>query len=107
MSEPASLLVAPETPYLEVTFSRLLHIWWAYFWRHMLFGCGAVLTVEFLEAFVGLDGNKWLQSFSVVVVMAIVSLLVFGIALHKQFPHFSIRLVPTHAPAVLSHRQSE
>jgi len=107
MSEPASLLVSPGNPYLEITFSRLLRIWWAYFWRHILFGGVTVLTIELLEALLRLDENKWLQSLSVVLVMAIVSVLVFGIVLHKQFRHFSIRLVPTQAQPTLPNRQSE
>lgn len=38
MAEPVSLLAASETTYLEITFRRALCIWWAYFWRHMLYG---------------------------------------------------------------------
>ena len=90
MSEPASLAVAPETIYLEVTFKRALSIWWAYFWRHMLYGGAAAFVVGRL---VGLGGSHLLLSLSTVLVVALVSMLVLGIVLHRQFRHFSIRLV--------------
>jgi hypothetical protein len=93
MSEPASLSVASETTYLELTFRRLLCIWWAYFWRHLLYGGGAVLIVGFLERLAGLGGKHLLLSLSAVLVMAAVSMCMFGVVLHKQFRHFSIRIV--------------
>ena len=93
MGEPASLSNASETAYLELTFQRALSIWWAYFWRHMLYGGVALLIVRFLEGLAGLEGNNLLLSLSAVVVMAVTSMLVLGIVLHKQFHHFSIRIV--------------
>ena len=93
MSEPASLSVASETIYLELTFRRALCIWWAYFWRHLLYGGPVVLVVGFLEGLAGLGGNHLLLSLSTVLVMAAVSMIVLGVVLHKQFRHFSIRLV--------------
>ena len=93
MSEPASLSVASETTYLELTFRRALCIWWAYFWRHMLYGGVAVLIVGFLEGFAGLGGSHLLLSLSAVLVMAAVSICVLGVVLNKQFRHFSIRIV--------------
>jgi hypothetical protein len=93
MSEPTSLSVASETTYLELTFRRALCIWWAYFWRHMLYGGVAVIIVGFLEGLAGLGGSHLLLSLSAVLVMAAVSMCVLGIVLHKQFRHFSIRIV--------------
>src|SRR5208337_2224253 len=93
MGEPASLSVASETTYLELTFRRALCIWWAYFWRHMLYGGVAVLIVGFLEGLAGLGGRHLLLSLSAVLVMAAVSMCVLGVVLHKQFRHFSIRIV--------------
>jgi hypothetical protein len=68
-------------------------IWWAYFWRHMLYGATLVIIVGFLEGLVGLGGKHLLLSLSAVVVMAAVSMVVLGIVLHKHFRHFSIRIV--------------
>jgi hypothetical protein len=93
MNEIASLSPAPETTYLELTFKRALCIWWAYFWRHILYGGVAVLIVGFLEGLAGLGGRHLLLSLSAVLVMAAVSLCALGIVLHKQFRHFSIRIV--------------
>jgi hypothetical protein len=93
MSEPTSLSVASETTYLELTFRRALCIWWAYFWRHMLYGGAAVLVVGFLEGLAGLGERHLLLSLSAVLVMAAVSMCVLGVVLHKQFRHFSIRIV--------------
>jgi hypothetical protein len=93
LGEPASLSVASEATYLELTFRRALCIWWAYFWRHMLYGGVLVLIVGFLEGLAGLGGSHLLLHLSAVLVMAAVSMYVLGIVLHKQFRHFSIRLV--------------
>ena len=72
MSEPALPSIASETIYLELTFRRALCIWWAYFWRHMLYGGTVVLVVGFLEGLAGLGGNHLLLSLSTVLVMAAV-----------------------------------
>lgn len=93
MSNLASPSIASEPVYLELTFSRVICIWWAYFWRHMLYGGPVVILVGFLEGLVGLGGSHLLVSLSAVVVMAAVSICVLGIVLHKQFRHFSIRIV--------------
>jgi hypothetical protein len=93
MSEPAGLSVASEVTYLELTFRRALCIWWAYFWRHMLYGGAAVLLVGFLEGLAGLGGRHLLLSLSAALVMAAMSMCVLGVVLHKQFRHFSVRLV--------------
>jgi hypothetical protein len=93
LGEPASLSVASEATYLELTFRRALCIWWAYFWRHVLYGGVAVLIVRFLEGLAGLGANHLLLSLSAVLVMAAVSMCVLAIVLDKQFRHFSIRLV--------------
>jgi len=93
MSEPASLSVASETTYLELTFRRVMCIWWAYFWRHILYGGPAVILVGFLEGLAGLGGRHLLLSLSAALVMAAVSMVVLGAVLHKQFRHFSIRIV--------------
>ena len=93
MSELALPSVASETTYLELTFRRALGIWWAYFWRHMLYGGAALLIVGFLEGLAGLGGSRLLLSLSAVLVMAIASVCALVWALHKQFRDFSIRLV--------------
>jgi hypothetical protein len=93
MSEAASLSVASEATYLELTFGRALCIWWAYFWRHMVYGGAALLFVGFLERLAGLGGRHLLYSLSAVLVMAAASMFVLGIVLTKQFRQFSIRLV--------------
>ncbi len=93
MGEPASLSAASETIYLELTFRRALCIWWAYFWRHMLYGGVAVIIVGFLEGLAGLGERHLLLSLSAVLVMGTVSMGVLGIVLDKEFRYFSIRLV--------------
>lgn len=93
MSDPAAPSIASEPVRLELTFRRLMCIWWAYFWRHMLYGAPLVIIVGFLEGLAGLGGNRLLLSLSAVVVMAAVSMVVLGVVLHKQFRHFSIRIV--------------
>ena len=93
MSDLALPSIAPEPAYLELTFSRLMCIWWAYFWRHMLYGGPAVILVGFLEGLAGLGGRHLLLSLSAALVMAAVSMVVLGVVLHKQFRHFSIRIV--------------
>ena len=93
MIDLASPSIASEPVYLELSFRRLMCIWWAYFWRHMLYGGAAVLTVGFLEGLAGLGESHLLLSLSAVLVMAVVSMCVLGIVLHKQFRHFSIRMV--------------
>jgi hypothetical protein len=93
MSELASPSVTSEATYLEITFRRALCIWWAYFWRHMLYGGAALLVVGFLEGLAGLGGRHLLLSLSAVLVMAIASMCVLVWVLCKQFRHFSIRLV--------------
>ena len=93
MSDLASPSIASEPVYLELTFRRLMCIWWAYFWRHMLYGAPLVIIVGFLEGFAGLGGSHLLLSLSAVLVMAAVSICVLGVVLHKQFRHFSIRIV--------------
>jgi hypothetical protein len=93
MSEPASLSVASETVYLELNFRRVLCIWWAYFWRHMLYGCAAAVIVGFIEDRTGLGRGRLLVSLSAVLIMAAVSMFVLAFVLHKQFRDFSIRLV--------------
>jgi len=93
MSDLASPSIASEPVYLEFTFRRVMCIWWAYFWRHMLYGGPAVILVGFLEGLVGLGGRHLLLSLSAALVMAAVSMVVLGVVLHKQFRHFSIRIV--------------
>jgi hypothetical protein len=93
MGDLASPSIASETVYLELTFRRLMCIWWAYFWRHMLYGAPLIVIVGFLEGLVGLGGKHLVLSLSAVVVMAVVSMVVLGVVLHKQFRHFSIRIV--------------
>lgn len=93
MSDIASPSVASEPVYLELTLARAMSIWWANFWRHMLYGGVAVIIVGFLEGLAGLGGSHLLFSFSAVLVMAAMSMCVLGIVIHKQFRHFSIRLV--------------
>lgn len=92
MSGPASLATASDTAYLPLTFRRVLRIWWAYFWRHMVYGVVAAGIVAIVEDFAGLRG-RLLHSLSAVVVMAPVSIFVLAIVLDKQFGQFSIRLV--------------
>jgi hypothetical protein len=93
MSDIVSPAIASEPAYLELTFKRAINIWWAYFWRHMVYGGTAVLIISFLEGLAGLGKSHLLLSVSVVVVMGAMSMLVLAIVLHKQFHHFSIRLV--------------
>jgi hypothetical protein len=93
MSEPVSLSAASETTYLEITFRRALCIWWAYFWRHMLYGGVALLIVGYLEGSAGLGESHLLLSLSAVLIRATMSIFVLAIVLHKQFRQFSIRLV--------------
>jgi hypothetical protein len=59
----------------------------------MLYGGPVVIIVGFLEGLAGLGGRHLLLSLSAVVVMAAVSMVVLGVVLHKQFRHFSIRIV--------------
>ena len=54
MGDSTSLSAASEPAYLELTFKRAMCIWWAYFWRHMVYGGVAVLSVGFLEGLAGL-----------------------------------------------------
>jgi hypothetical protein len=103
MSDLASPSIASEPAYLEFTFRRILCIWWAYFWRHMLYGGFAVVVIGFLEGLAGLGGRHLLLSLSAVLVMATVSMCMLGVVLHKQFGHFSIRLVALHAEAPPRH----
>ena len=93
MSEPASLSVASETTYLEITFRRAMCIWWAYFWRRMLYSGAAVFVVGLLEGLAGLGGRHLLLSLTCVLVMVPVEMCALGLVLHKQFRDFSIRLV--------------
>lgn len=93
MSEPGLLTNASETLYVETTFRRILRIWWAYFWRHMLYGGVVVVVVRLLEGLAGLSGNHLAVYLSEVLVMATMSVLVLAIVLHKRFRQFSIRLV--------------
>ena len=93
MSDLALPSIASDPAYLELTFGRVMCIWWAYFWRHMLYGGPAVILVGFLEGLVGLGGRHLLLSLSAALVMAAVSMVVLGVVLHKQFRHFSIRIV--------------
>ena len=93
MSDLASPSIASEPVYLELTPKRLMYIWWAYFWRHMLYSAPLVIIVGFLEGLAGVGGKHLLLSLSTVVVMAAVSIVVLGVVLHKQFRHFSIRIV--------------
>ena len=93
MIDFASPSIASEPAYLELTFKRLMCIWWAYFWRHMLYGAPLVIIVGFLQGLAGLGGGRLLLSLSTVLVMAGVSMCMLGFVLHKQFRHFSIRLV--------------
>lgn len=59
----------------------------------MVYSIPLVVIVGFLEGLAGLGGNHLVLSLSTVLVMAAVSLCSLGIVLHKQFRHFSIRLV--------------
>jgi hypothetical protein len=93
MSDLASPSVASEPLYLELTFKRITTIWWAYFWRHMLYGGAAVLVTGFLEGLAGLGGRRLLLTLSSVLILIPVQICVLGIVLHKQFRHFSIRVV--------------
>jgi hypothetical protein len=93
MIDLASPPIASEPAYLELTFKRVVCIWWAYFWRHMLYGGVAAIVVGFLEGSAGLGGSRLLLSLSTVLAMAAVSMCMLWFVLHKQFRHFSIRLV--------------
>ena len=93
MRESASHSIDSETSHVELTLNRLLCIWWAYFWRHLLYGGGAVIIVGFLEGLAGLGGKRLLLSLSAVLVMAAVSFCMFGVVLSKKFRHFHIRIV--------------
>ena len=97
MSGPASLSPASDATYLELTFKRVLCIWWSYFWRHMVYGVVAATIVATLEDLAGLRGPL-VRTLSAVLVMATVSMIVLGIVLNKQFGQFSIRLVPSPEP---------
>src|ERR1700683_5403028 len=103
MSEPASRSVASETAFLEITFRSALCIWWAFFWRHMLYGGAALIVVGFLEGLAGLGGRHLLFSLSAVLVMAAASMFLLGVFIHIQFRQFSIRLlVPPHLSTTTS-----
>lgn len=93
MSDLASPPITSEPAYLELTIRRALCIWWAYFWRHMLYGGFAVLAIGFLERLAGLGGRALLLSLSSILVLVPVQICMLGIVLHKRFRHFSIRLV--------------
>lgn len=104
MIGPASLSPASDAPYLELTFKRVLCIWWAYFWRHMVYGVVAASVVAIIEDLAGVRGPL-VFTLSAVLVTATVSMFVLGIVLNKQFGQFSIRLVPSpesgNSPSVL------
>lgn len=93
MSDLASTSITSEPAYLELTFRRVMCIWWAYFWRHMLYGGAAVLVTGFLEGLAGLGERHLLLTLSSVLVLVPVQICVLGIVLHKRFRHFSIRIV--------------
>lgn len=54
----------------------------------MLYGCAALLGVEFLEGLLGLRGRPLLLSLSAILVMATVSMFVLAIVLYKQLLTF-------------------
>jgi hypothetical protein len=93
MSDLASPFIPSGPAYLEITFGRIVSIWWAYCWRHMLYGGGAVLVIQAAERLIGLGERHLLLSLGSVLVLMPVQVVVLGIVLHKQFRHFSIRLV--------------
>ena len=93
MSEPASPSVASEPVYLEITFRRAMSIWWAYFWRRMLYSGAAIFVIGLLEGLAGLGENHLLLALMCVLVMIPVEMCALGLVLHKQFRQFSIRLV--------------
>jgi len=93
MSDIASPCIPRGPEYLEATFGRIVRIWWAYCWRHMLYGGGAVIVIQAIERAIGLGERHLLLSLSSVLVLMPVQVVVLGLVLHKQFRHFSIRLV--------------
>jgi hypothetical protein len=95
MVDTVPVAIASEPMYLEVTVQRAVCIWWAYFWRHMVYGGVACLIFGFLEGMVGLGGKHPVLLLSSVLVLVPVEICVLGIVLHKRFRHFSIRLVAT------------
>lgn len=64
----------------------------------MLYGGVALFVVGYLEGLAGLGGRHLLLSLTAVLVMAIASVFVLAIVLHKQFSQFSIRLVASSVP---------
>jgi len=101
MSDLASPSIASEPVYLELTFRRLMCIWWAYFWRHMLYGAPLVIIVGFLEGLAGLGGKHLLLSLSAVMVMAAVSMVVLGLSYTNNFATSLFELWRLHARAPL------
>jgi hypothetical protein len=93
MSDLASPSIPSAPVYLEITFKRVVCIWWAYCWRHMLYGGGAVVVIQAIERLIGLGERHLLLSLSSVLVLIPIQVVVLGLVLHKQFRHFSIRLV--------------
>lgn len=51
----------------------------------MLYGCAALLGVEFLEGLLGLRGRPLLLSLSAILVMATVSMFVLAIVLYNNY----------------------
>ncbi len=70
-------------------------VWWAYFWRHLLYGGVAVFVAGFLVGLAGQQGNRFVLFLSSLLALIPVQVCVLGIVLHKDFRRFSIRFVPS------------
>jgi hypothetical protein len=92
MADATSIPVASEPAYLEVTLGRAIRVWWALFWRGLLY-CGlAGLLIGFVEGLIGF-GRPQITMPSGFLVGLPVGVYVVRAALRKQYRHFSIRLV--------------
>lgn len=101
MSMSASLIETTETTktteatFLEPTYKRALIIWWAIFWRTMLWSVPAGVLVAFVEAsLINVDklDSTWCFGTGTIVSM-LVGIFIIRSVLRKKHRGFSIRLV--------------
>ena len=103
---------------LPVTWSRVIRVWWTFYWRMCLLSIAFALVILALGTLVALvlgltteqtkaiDGSRWLQ-FLFVVMGAVVTLLVTKQILGKNWPEFRIALVARQPSASSSSQNSQ
>ena len=95
---PQAATVSPAPSYLEITWDRVLVLWWGLVWRTTVFGVAVGAALGFCGGFlVGLAGHpelgvavgmllSWLASIPL-------SIVILRIVLRRRFAEFSVRLV--------------